>query len=235
VIEPALEVMSQDANGLAGRFDRDGVVLVRDIFSRSAIAKLERNVERYRRWLLAGVPQEWVRYERDGSVRGMYYLDRVDPFFRAFGEQEQLRELVERIGGVRALFSSVETFHKPAEVGSAARAHQDAIYFLGRPVRIIHIWIPLDAARAENGALRYWPGTHSQGLLPHEPVPEDPYLKVVPDAVVQRLGPPAVAELDPGSVSVHADRILHTSPPNNSLQQRRAVVVAFKVASTAVS
>jgi hypothetical protein len=222
----SLPVMARHDPGITGRYEADGVVAVRDVLSRAEVDELAHNVERYRRWVLPAVPADWVRREADGTVRGMYYVDQADPYFHAFGQRADLRALVEGVTGCRAEFTGLETFDKPARVGSPALPHQDGVYFEGTPTRLAHVWLPLEVAERANGAMLYWVGTHHNGLVEHAPT-EDPYLRAIPDHVVAALPAPCVAELEPGSAVVHCDRIVHASPPNRSPQSRRAVVLAW--------
>jgi phytanoyl-CoA hydroxylase len=224
-----LDVHPRSSPDLARIFGEQGVVLVGDVLTLEEAEELKGHVERYRRLALPAVPEDWVRYEPDGSVRGMYYLDRVDPFFESFGRRDDLRELVERVTGKRARFSSIDTFDKPATVGSPSLAHQDGIYFAETDVEIQNLWIPIDPSHVENGALQYWPGTHTCGYLPHVPAPDDPYLKMLDPSVLEELGPPAVAELEPGGGAIHSELIVHASPPNLSTEPRRAMTVAYKL------
>lgn len=225
---PRLEALAADDDRLHDAFVEQGVVIVGGALAAADVEELAAHVERYRKWLAPAVPDDWLRYEPDGSIHGMYYLDRVDPWFKDFGARDDLRALVARITGWNLKFSSLETFNKPARVGSPSLVHQDGIYFEGTPTRIAHIWIPLDPAREGNGALHYWRGTHRAGLLPHRPVEHDPYLKTIDPIAADGLGAPVVAEVDPGDVVVHSDRVVHASPPNTSPQARRAVGVAYK-------
>ena len=228
-MDSKLDVYPRDAGELHAVYEEQGVLLVADVLTPAEVDELARNVERYRRWMLQGVPEDWARYEADGTVRTMHYLDRVDPWFEQFGRREDLRLLVEQVTGASARFSSLETFDKPPLVGSPSLVHQDGVYFDGTEIEIFHMWIPIDSATAENGALLYWPGSHKEGLLPVEPVASDPFLKTVAGDVVERLGAPVVAELEPGSAALHSALVVHSSPPNASPHPRRALAIAYKL------
>jgi phytanoyl-CoA hydroxylase len=225
----ALPAYDRDSQELGDVYADQGVVLVADVLDDQEVGELAQNIERYRRWMLPAVPHDWARYEADGTVRTIHYLDRVDPWFERFGKREDFRLLVERATRCAAEFSSLETFNKPPHVGSASLVHQDGVYFDGTSVSIFHMWIAVDAATGENGALLYWPGTHRRGLLPVEEVAGDPYLKTIAPAVVDELGPPRVAELGPGSAALHSGLVVHASPPNTSSRPRRAISLAYKL------
>ncbi|MDQ1102851.1 phytanoyl-CoA dioxygenase family protein [Nocardioides zeae] len=209
-------------------FERDGVVVLDGVLTEREVARIERNVERYRKHMLAALPEDWVRRVGDDVVSGMYFMERVDPFFKGLGEDPVLRALVEVVTGARAHPMGVETFDKPAQVGSPALPHQDGVYFAETSTRIAHVWLPLDPTDAGNGAMWYWPGSHRGEILPHVPT-DDPWLVQVDPDTVAMLPAPRLAALRPGSVIIHHDRIVHASPPNASPQSRRAVAIAWQL------
>lgn len=222
-----LPVLDRADPALERHFAENGVVLVRDALPLADVAELERHVERYRKWLLPAVPADWARYEPDGTVRGMYFMNRVDPWFAGFGEREDLADLARTVSGRAVKFDAIETFDKPARVGSSSLIHQDGIYFEGTDIRVLHIWIPLEEASYDNGAVQYWPGTHRE-LLPHEAT-GDPHLRAITADAAASLPDPLIAEVGPGSVSIHHDRVVHASPANTSGRPRRAVLVAWRL------
>ncbi|MEU2608421.1 phytanoyl-CoA dioxygenase family protein [Streptomyces albus] len=223
----SLEVHSVDSDELHDAFTRDGVVLVRDLLGPEQVTELRRNIARYRKWLLQALPDDWSRREPDGTLRGMYFLERADPYFAAFGADPRFSGLVERITGRAASFASMETFHKPARVGSPSLVHQDGIYYEGTSIVGVNMWIALDDARRDNGALKYWPGSHREGLRPHGGVADDPYFRAMAPAAVEAMGPPVLAELTPGSAAFHHDKMVHGSDANTSDAPRLALAATY--------
>jgi hypothetical protein len=214
---------------LPAAYARDGVVIIDGALSAGEVDEISRNVERYRTHMLPGVPSDWVRYVGDGVVSGMYYMERVDPYFEGLSAHPGLQGIVEAVSGVQASPMGVETFDKPAELGSPALPHQDGVYFLGTPTRIAHIWLPLDPVGPANGAMWYWPGTHRHEIGRHVPT-DDPWLVQLDPELVAQLPAPRIATLSPGSVILHHDRIVHASPPNTSEASRRALAIAWQLA-----
>ncbi len=62
----------------------------------------------------------------------------------------------------------VETFSKPAYVGSVVPYHQDNAYFNLTPPDSVTCWIALDDSSQENGCVYYARGSHREGLRPHK-------------------------------------------------------------------
>lgn len=222
-----LDVHNIDSPDLPAVFQRDGVVLVRDLLSAAQVTDVRRNITRYRKWLVQALPDDWSRTEPDGTLRGMYFLERVDPYFAELGNRPRFTEIVTRITGRTARFASMETFHKPARVGSASLVHQDGAYYVGTSIVGVNMWIALDEADRTNGALTYWPGSHRDGPRPHSGIPDDPYFKAMPPDAVAALGEPTYAELPPGWAAFHHDMIVHGSAANRSDRDRLALAATY--------
>jgi hypothetical protein len=212
---------------MSSAYQEDGVVIVDGLLDQRATSVLKVQVERYARWMAKAALSEWVRYEADGSIHTMHYLDRVDPFFLRLGGSADLRALVEGATGSLATFSSIETFNKPARSGSPSLVHQDGVYFAKGGVSMVHLWIALDDATRENGAVQYWLGSGRTGILPSVTVAGDAHFRSVGPAAVQALGAAVPAELAAGSAIIHSDTVVHASPPNLSDRPRLALAIAY--------
>ncbi len=110
--------------------------------------------------------------------------------------------------------------------------YQDNAYFCRTPADALTVWIAIDPATEDNGAVRYIPGSHKQGMLPHE----------ASDVIGNSIGlaiPPAPAStnetsgsLDPGDALIHHCQVIHRSEPNNSSHARCAFLMPFFGAHT---
>jgi ectoine hydroxylase-related dioxygenase (phytanoyl-CoA dioxygenase family) len=225
-----MNVYPSDSNDIVDTYSAEGVVLLSDVFTMAETEDIRRQIHRYEKWLLPAVPDDWVRREIDGSVRGMYWMEQVDPFFAAFGARDDLGQIVERVTGESAVFKAgIETFHKQPLVGSPSLVHQDGIYYEGTNIRGVNVWIAIDEATAENAALHYWPGSHKHGLIEHGSVEGDQYFRAISPHLVEDLGPPMLAELKPGSIAIHHDKMVHGSPGNSSEHARLSLVLTFEL------
>lgn len=102
--------------------------------------------------------------------------------------------------------------------GKTVAWHQDASYWDLEP-RAVTVWLAIDQADRDNGAMRFIPGSHRLGQLATIPSDDD---SVLPRAVAgaDTLGPVAQPELAPGEASIHNDLLLHSSPRNTSPRRR---------------
>nr|BFE56241.1 hypothetical protein GCM10020063_007670 [Dactylosporangium thailandense] len=222
-----LRLHDTDEAALPESYERDGVVLMRDVLSAEEVAEVRGNIARYAKWLLPALPEDWARREADGTLRGMYFLERVDPFFTDFAARTDLKDIVERVTGRTATFASMETFHKPARVGSPSLVHQDGVYYVGRPIVGVNLWLGLDDATADNGALKYWIGSHHDGLVEHGGVEGDEFFRAIPPHLVAAMPDPFVAELQSGSGALHHDMMVHGSDGNASERPRLAMALTY--------
>ncbi len=104
------------------------------------------------------------------------------------------------------------------------RHHQDEAFW--DPTFDYHAlgcWMPLDPATVESGCMTLAPGTHKEGIQPHQLGQGDPavtYIELV-DPPVERLVPHPIPV---GGASFHHCRTIHGSGPNVSDHVRRAYI-----------
>ena len=223
-------VLAVDDPALPSWYAENGFAVVGGVHTRAETDEIRDNVSRYQRLIAPSIPRrDWVEYSPSGSVAKMYFMEQVDPYFAALGKRPSLQGLVDRATGRQARYMGAETFNKPAGDGPAALAHQDGAYWVDTDVRIAHVWLPLDAATRDNGAMLYWPGSHLSGSLSHEAIPDGRDLLRVTKSVEDALGPPMIACLGAGDAIVHHGDIVHGSQPNKSTLSRLAMAIAYDV------
>lgn len=112
--------------------------------------------------------------------------------------------------------------------------HQDAVYWPISPTHTVTVWLAIDDADLANGCMQVIPASHNRGLLEFEAVnsSEDNLLnKRVKDTA--SLGTPVAFELPAGTISLHADMLVHGSEPN--LSNRRRCGLTMRYASVDVT
>jgi hypothetical protein len=109
--------------------------------------------------------------------------------------------------------------------------HQDAAYWPFTPTKTVTAWLAIDDADEENSAVRFVPGSHLLGALDHEDLPLDGS-RVAKRQVVdaQQYLDRYVNALAAGEVSLHADLLLHGSPPNHSTRRRTGLTMRYAAA-----
>src|SRR4051794_7744838 len=129
-----MSVDLENRTALKETFDRDGVVFVPDLLAPDELAEVRREIDRFNTRVVPRLPdavwQKSIRMEPDGtSLRSCYFIDQIDGYFSAFGNREDFKDLVRGVVGWEPTLYCVETFNKPAHVGTAAVLHQDVAYF----------------------------------------------------------------------------------------------------------
>jgi ectoine hydroxylase-related dioxygenase (phytanoyl-CoA dioxygenase family) len=124
---------------------------------------------------------------------------------------------------------------KPAHHGAATPWHQDEAHRDDPTVNYeqLSIWMPLLEATAENGCMRYIPGSHRGPVLAHHSPGDDPRVMAL-ECCGAFDGAQAVAcPLPSGGAAIHHCRTLHSAGPNGSDTSRLAYILAFRGAVTA--
>jgi ectoine hydroxylase-related dioxygenase (phytanoyl-CoA dioxygenase family) len=166
-------------------------------------------------------------YLVDTSADGQMAPRKIDspflkhPDFQGFVLGDRLAPLLSALLGAPPLLATDQIFMKPPHFGSAKPYHQDNFYFQCFPGdRVITAWIALDDVDADNGCLRYIDGSHKGPILPHLPVPGEPY-NLVPPVELVDLHKESLALVRKGGVVFHHSQTLHTSHRNESDRWRR--------------
>lgn len=145
----------------------------------------------------------------------------------------QLRANAEAVArqllGPEIIYRGDHAIRKPPRSGAATPWHQDEAY--NNPAMAyneISIWIPLQPATLENGCMWFVPRSHTDDVLPHHPIGNDPRIIGLEVDDPESLTANAVAcPLPPGGATIHHCKTLHYTGPNLSSEPRRAYILAF--------
>ena len=208
-------------------FEASGFVRMPGFFSSEETDAIRSALNRYVTEIAPQVPPADRVLEADGaSVRNLWRMQHHSPFFAELAERPRILELVSLLVRGRAVLMAVESFCKPARVGSAVPYHQDNAYFCQSPPDVLTLWVAVDRTDQANGAVYYVPGSHRE-LLPHAP-------SGVQGNSIGLLRPPApgtpevCAVLEPGDVVFHHCQTIHRSGPNSSDKPRRGLLLVYR-------
>jgi ectoine hydroxylase-related dioxygenase (phytanoyl-CoA dioxygenase family) len=137
--------------------------------------------------------------------------------------EERILDAVQSIIGPDILARSTGIFTRAA--GSHARLawHQDIAYFgLENFDRAVRVWIALTPTSSANGTMRFAPGTHRQGIAPHQFAGHDPASIAQGEQVVADIDDAQAVDvvLDAGQCSIHHLALAHCSGANSSDSDR---------------
>ncbi len=222
-----------DHHQLATDYERDGVVRIRGFFSEQTIAEIRAELERYIRDDLSSKPRDARTLEGDGkTIRNLWRLSEHNEYFRKLGRRAEMTDLVAVLVRGETVLTGVETFNKPARVGSGVPYHQDNAYFCQTPPDMLTVWVAIDPVTVENGAVYFIKGSHKLGMLPTKP-------SGVTGNSIGLAEPPDVpkseqfcATLDPGDATIHHCDIIHHSGANHSDQSRLGLLFVYRGSHT---
>lgn len=215
------------------RFDRDGFVLVENVFSPEEIAILIEEVEQGQRVKkhAGNMPDAEGR-----SSKIALWMDKSDDVFGCVSASPRV------VNGARILLRE-EVYHwhskvmlKEAKVGGAWEWHQDYGYWYNDGVlypRMISCMIALDPATRANGCLKVVVGSHLLGRFNHGRVGNQAGIDAERvQAVLDRL-PVHYCEAPSGSALFFHANTFHSSEANTSDKPRRAYICCYNALANA--
>jgi ectoine hydroxylase-related dioxygenase (phytanoyl-CoA dioxygenase family) len=210
-------------------YEKEGFIRIRKFLSAAELAQLKSEIARYSHQVLPKLPEGDRVMEADGkSVRNLWRMEHHDKFFDEFSRRESILSTVGPLVHGKPVLLGVETFNKPAKIGSGVPAHQDNAYFCQTPPDVLTVWIAVDAVTLENGPIYYVKGTHKLGMLPHKPS------GVSGNSMGLAQMPPAeesdkfCGTLDPGDALIHHCQTIHYSAPNKSDFPRCGFLLVYR-------
>ena len=210
-------------------YERDGVIRVRGLFSQTEVLALRTELERYMREDLAEKPADARTQEPDGkTVRNLWRIEVHHPAILPMVEKPQIVALVSKLVHGEPLLVGVETFNKPARIGSGVPYHQDNAYFCQSPPDMLTIWIAMDAVTMANGPVYYVRGSHKHGMLPTKPSGVKGNSIGLAEAPAVPLEEQFCGLLEPGDALIHQCETIHHSAPNHSDFPRLGLLLVYR-------
>ena len=123
---------------------------------------------------------------------------------------------------------------RPGKGDAVFAMHQDMAYWppaslTANDTRTVTLTLAIDDETAENGCIRYVPGSQKERKLrPHRPLHEgreEGHAVVAEVAAGEEM---RLAEVPRGGVTLHDEWVVHGSPGNASPRHRRTYVIAFR-------
>jgi len=228
-------VTPSDIDRITQDYLRRGVVRIREFFSAAQVATVRSELDRYIRDDLPGNPADAATFEADElTVRNLWRLEKYCPSLQAIAESPDLRELVGTLVNGDPVLCAIETFNKPARIGSGVPCHQDNAYFCRTPADMLTVWIAIDAVTEANGPVTFIEGSHTRGELPTKQSGvrgNSIGLAELPDLSSDDQ---FCALLNPGDATIHHCNTIHYSAPNNTDRPRLGMLLVYRGRHTQV-
>ena len=154
----------------------------------------------------------------------------VMPGVHALVRDSRILDPVESLMGPDLLLWSAGFFVKEPHTTDFVSWHQDLRYWgLDDDSREITAWIALGDVTRDNGAMRFIPGSHRQGMVEHRDTwRESNQLTRGQELAVDVDEKQAVdVELKSGEMSLHHGSLHHSSPANPSASRRIGLALRF--------
>jgi phytanoyl-CoA hydroxylase len=210
------------------RFDVDGFLVLRNFMTPEEIDSIREAWSRFVRDIAPGISKAHVMYEDPRLPDTLKQADciHLEPALDAWRHKGKVRELAEfLIGPVTP--QNGEFFDKPPRGGKGTPPHQDGFYFCLEPNVACTIWIPLEPADEENGALTYVRGSHRNGVLDHSASSILGFSQAL-SGTLRRSADHVMCAAQPGDILVHHSLTIHYAARNRSeSRHRRSIAYVF--------
>ena len=218
---------------LLANYEHDGVVRVPHFLSPDEVTAVRAELDRYIRDDLAAQPVDARTLEADEkTVRNLWRLEKYNPFFRQLGEREDIRSLIAPLVHGESVLAAVETFNKPARIGSGVPYHQDNAYFCQKPPDMLTVWIAIDEVTEANGPVFFVKGSHKAGMQPTQPSGVRGNSIGLATAPFVALVDQFCGLLNQGDATIHHCETIHHSAPNTTDHPRLGLLLVYRASHT---
>lgn len=229
--------MQTISDELAGRFERDGYVVIDNLLS-DAEVELYRAV--YDRFLSgeidAGDRRSDLgagsdRQSEQENITQIMWPSALHPEILQLPLHDRALAVARQLIGDDAELDFDMLIDKAPGSATPTPWHQDAGYWIDMPdERAASIWVSLDAATVDSGCMWYVTGSHRGPVRAHRPAGAGGGA-IECDGSEDESGATAVP-LVPGAAAAHAGRTLHYSRGNSTTDRhRRAYILNFRPAA----
>jgi len=222
-----------DSKQVLADYERDGVVLIRQFLSADEVTAVRVELDRYIREDLAAKPADAATMEADGAtVRNLWRLEKHNEKLRVLAEREDIRAFIAPLVHGEPVLAAVETFNKPARIGSGVPYHQDNSYFCQAPPDMLTVWIAIDAVTEANGPVFFVKGSQNSGALPTKPSGVRGNSIGMAEPSTMPLAEQFCGLLNPGDATIHHCNTIHHSAPNTTDFPRLGFLLVFRGSHT---
>lgn len=207
--------MSLDLSKLRPELDRDGYVVIPNVFTAAEMEALDADLDAYEKTLAReGLDKREVVFTQKIAER--------DENIRRFAQRAEFVELSSSLLGPDTDLYFNQKVYKNPHGENQFCWHQDDAYGPVEPSPYLTVWIAINDATVENGCVSVLPGSHKQGLVEHRQGNfglechnlEDPDQGIF-------------VPMSQGSIAVFWSQTMHKSGANRSEHVRKALVLQF--------
>lgn len=201
-----------------------GFVILESLFSPEEIAALDNDLSQFHKEAEAELQAKGGTegISRAGEILFSGFIAENNPNIKAFVRHPEFVELTTQLLGDDVDLYYNQTVYKNPEGSKLFPWHQDDAYTPVTPSPYITCWLAITDATTTNGCISVLPGSHKDGLRPHEssPIGLVGYSADAPDQGI-------TVPVPKGSVVVFWSTLLHKSGPNLTTGMRKAYVIQY--------
>ena len=207
-----------------------GFAVVHRMFSAQELEEVKAEVQHYLARDISGAKAGDFIFENNAekSLRCAFRMHEHSDYFNSLMRKPSLITLVQRLfGDADAIADGTMLINKVPLAAYEFPYHQDNAYQFWTPPDAVGVTLALDESSAESGAIVCLEGSHTQGILPHQPTG-------VLGASRSLVSMPKAAEyaevtlsLQPGDVSLHHVNVIHHTGPNRTANHRRLLGFSY--------
>lgn len=206
-------------------FRNDGYVALKGFLNEEEVKDLQKNLERFFREVLPGMPDQHVFYEEKGNKNTLKQLQQLftyDPYFHQLMFGSKFEKVAEILLEDKVVGKNMQYFNKPPQIGQPTPPHQDGYYFMLEPSEAVTMWLALEEVDEENGCVRYVKGSHNRGYRPHGRTQTLGFSQGITnygtkEDLLEEIAFPA----QPGDLLVHHAMTIHRAEGNTSTSRNR--------------
>jgi len=213
------------------KFQKKGVVVLRNFLSKDEVKKLTINLDSYiskNKKKLKGKDINFINGEVNSlhKIRGKY--------FSKFCKSKKIMKTSAKLLNIKPQFKHCEYFAKPAKIGLPSPMHQDNYYWNLKNPDAITMWIALTPATKKNGSIEYLIGSHKLGKVPHTASYAPGSSQKVENIKQYKKFKKKSFNLKIGDCLIHHSEIIHGSQPNKSNISRKGFTIQIKDKKTSI-
>ena len=209
-------------------FEDKGFFTCADILNESEREELLSNIDQIERNVV-GHPENKKEMDPNNTsrLRKINDLTLNHQYFFNISKKTEILDVIEKCIGPDIKLFGDQLFMKPPG-GVEKTSHQDSPYFPISPMNLITCWIALEDVTEENGCMKFIPGSHQLGALPHSEkwmVGNREDMRIPKDLIKDK--DEVSICLKAGSASFHHSLLVHRSGSNNSPHSRKGWAIHY--------
>jgi len=212
-------------------YNRDGFVIVRQLFSANEIAEMAAYLQQAVDALPPDVEAGKVYFD-DSSPKRVKAYHRLNEDLECFERlltDPRIIEILQAIwpGDEVVQGGNVSMFDKPSASSGDTPGHQDNTFQCWDPALALTVTIAIDESTPDNGPLICQKGTHQLGMLEHRFSGTVGFSRELVDPIDEEPYPNVKLCMKPGDMAIHHILSIHSATVNDSGRPRRQVGIGY--------